>query len=115
MPKDFHYKIYSSIISAARINNEIMTTPKLSFLDCSLLCLIKSFYDSKKEFYMTNEQLANTFLACERSIRSSINRLCQYKFITKKYIDNSPTKGRILFYQKENVDRFISNMLDEGK
>lgn len=110
MGKDFHYKNYFSINNAMHISNNIMTTEKFTLLDYNLLCLVKSFYDSKQKFYMTNEQLAKTFFASERTIRYSIDRLCKYKLLHKEFIDNNRLKGRLLIYQADEVERFVASM-----
>lgn len=110
MGKDFHYKNYSSINDAMYISNTIMTTDKFTLLDYNLLCLVRSFYDSNKKFYMTNEQLSKIFFASERTVRYSIERLCKHEFLSKEFIENNRLKGRYLIYQKDNVERFIESM-----
>lgn len=111
MMKDFHYKVYSSLLAAAHINNTTMMDDKLSLLDCNILCLVRSFYDSGKECYMTNEQLAQTFLSCERTVKSSLKRLYWRGFIVHKM----EAKKRILVYQPKEVERFIQKMLNQCK
>ena len=113
MKKDFNYKNYSSISDAMYINNTIMANGKFTLLDYNLLCLAKSFHDSGQKFYMTNDQLAKIFLSSERTIRYSIERLCENKFITKEYIDNNRLNGRYLIYQPNNVKAFIKHMRNE--
>lgn len=115
MTKDFHYKVYSNILTAAHINNTIMTDPKISMLDCNLLCLIRSFHDSSKQCYMTNEQLAKTFLSCEKTIKTALNRLYWRNFIKREEVNQDGTKKRILIYQPQEVNKFIQNMLAAGK
>lgn len=106
----FHFKIYSSLLTAAHINNTITTDPKLSLLDCNILCLVRSFHDSKKECYITTEQLAKTFLVSEKTIKASLNRLYWRGFVTSE-----GTKKRILKYQPDQVEKFIQEMAIRGK
>lgn len=115
MGKNFHYKVYTDILSAARIHNRIMPGDKMSLLDCNMLCLVRSFHDSKKQCYMTNEQLANTFLACERTIKSSLNRLYWQGLISHQEIIINGVKKRIIKYEPEKVAEFIQEMLSAGK
>lgn len=110
MYKDFHYKNYSSICEAMRIHNNIMPGETFTLIDYNLLCLVKSFYDSGKKFYMTNDQIASMLFACEKTIRTSIKRLCSFGFIEKQNIDNNRLKGRYLIYHPEKVEQFINNM-----
>ena len=110
MSKDYHYKNYFSISDAMHTSNTIMPGPKFTLLDYNLLCLAKSFYDSGKRLYMSNDQLAKALFSSERSIRYSIDRLCAQKLLSKEFIDNNRLKGRYLIYQNNNVKQFISQM-----
>ena len=105
--KDFHFKIYSSILNAAHINNTTTMNEKLSILDCNILCLVRSFYEAKQQCYITNEQLAQTFLVTEKTIKSSLTRL-----YWRGFIKNEGTKKRILTYQPQQVDQFVQEMLE---
>lgn len=110
MSKDYNYKNYFSISEAMKIHNTIMPEPKFTLLDYNLLCLVKSFYEAGQFFYMSNDQLAALFFSCEKTVRSSINRLCAAGFLKKDLIDNNRLKGRYLIYQDNKVERFISEM-----
>ena len=115
MGKNFHYKVYTDILTAARINNTIMACDKMSLLDCNILCLARSFHDSNKQCYMTNEQLASTFLACERTIKSSLNRLYWQGLLSHQEIILNGSKKRIIKYEPEAVEQFIQKMMLAGK
>lgn len=110
MFKDFHFKVYSSLLNAAYINNTTTTDEKISMLDCNILSLIRSFHDSKKQCYMTNEQLAKTFLVTERTIQSSLSRLYWRGFIKSEQIKHDGVNKRVLFYQENAVKNFIAKM-----
>ena len=110
MSKDYNYKNYFNISEAMKIHNTIMPGPKFTLLDYNILCLARSFFEASQNFYMTNEQLAELFFSCEKTVRSSISRLCAAGLITKELIDNNRLKGRYLIYQSTNVQRFITEM-----
>ena len=110
MPKDYNYKNYFSISEAMKIHNTIMPGPKFTLLDYNILCLTRSFFEASQSFYMTNEQLAELFFSCEKTVRSSISRLCATGLLKKELIDNNRLKGRYLIYQPINVQRFITEM-----
>jgi hypothetical protein len=115
MSKDFHYKNYYSLNEAFQIYNNIMPGEKFTLIDYNILSLARSFHDSGQKFYMSNDQLAAMFYACEKTIRSSINRLCKFRFLEKQNIDNNRLKGRYLIYHPWEVQTFITKMHDEAK
>lgn len=110
MVKDYNFKNYFSISEAMTISNAIMPGPKFTLLDYNLICLAKSFHEAGKQFYMTNDQLASLLFSCEKTIRSSINRLCAAGLLKKEFIDNNRLKGRYLIYQSDRINSFISEM-----
>ena len=110
MAKDYNYKNYFNLSEAMHIYNTIMPNPKFTLLDYNLLCLIRSFADNNQQFYMTNDQLAKLFLSCEKTVRSSIKRLCDAQLISKANIDGNRLKGRYLIYNPDKVAVFISEM-----
>ena len=115
MAQEFHFKIYSSFLAAAHINNTIMTDPKISLLDCNILSLVRSFHDSSRRCYMTNEQLAKIFLSCEKTIKTSLNRLYWRGFVTSEQVPYGSGKKRILVYRPQEVEKFIQEMRIAGK
>ena len=110
MGKNYNYQNHSQIGQAMQTHNSIMPGPKFTLLDYNLLCLVKSFNETGNCFYMSNDQLANELFSCEKTIRSSVKRLCEHKLLKKEYIENNRLKGRYLIYQEDNVQRFISEM-----
>ena len=91
-------------------HNLIMPGSKFTLLDYNIICLVKSFNETGNCFYMSNEQLAQEFFSCEKTVRSSIKRLCEHNLLRKEYIDNNRLKGRYLIYQDDQVQRFVSDM-----
>ena len=110
MAKEYNYKNHSRISEAMRIHNTIMPGPKFTLLDFNILCLIKSFHVSGKKFYISNDQLADQLLSSEKTIRSSINRLCDAQLIKKELIGGNRKNGKYLIYQSDKVETFISEM-----
>lgn len=110
MAKEYNYRNYSRISEAMRIHNAIMPGDKFTLLDFNLLCLIKSFYKAGQKFYITNDKLANQLLSSEKSIRRSIDRLCEAQLIKKELINGKRNNGRYLIYQPDKVDTFIAEM-----
>lgn len=110
MSKNYNYQNHFNISEAMQTHNTIMPGQKFTLLDYNLLCLVKSFYASGNDFYMSNDQLASLFFSCEKTVRTSINRLCSFGFLEKQNIDNNRLKGRYLIYKHENVERFINEM-----
>lgn len=110
MGKTYNYQNHSYIGQAMQIHNSIMPGPKFTLLDYNILCLVKSFNETGNSFYMSNDQLAKELFSCEKTIRSSIKRLCEYKLLKKEYIENNRLKGRYLIYQEENVNKLVSEM-----
>ena len=93
-----------------QIHNSIMPGPKFTLLDYNILCLVKSFNETGNCFYMSNDHLAKELFSCEKTVRSSIKRLCEYKLLRKEYIENNRLKGRYLTYQEDQVQHFVSDM-----
>lgn len=110
MSKNYTYKNYFNISEAMVTHNNTMPGPKFTLLDYNILCLVKSFHESKSKFYMSNEQLAAQLFSCEKTVRTSIKRLCAAGLLQKDYIDNNRLKGRYLTYQPDNVEKFITDM-----
>ena len=110
MGKNYNYQNHSYIAQAMQTHNSIMPGPKFTLLDYNILCLVKSFNETGNCFYMSNEQLAKEFFSCEKTVRSSIKRLCEHGLLKKEYIENNRLKGRYLTYQEDAVQRFVSEM-----
>ena len=110
MSKNYSYKNYFNIINAMQTYNTIMPGKKFTLLDANLLCIVKSFHESNNKFYMSNEQLSKLLFSCEKTVRTSINRLCDAQLLKKEYMDGHKFKGRYLIYQDQNMEKFIAEM-----
>ena len=103
MDKEYSYINYFSIANAMNRSHY-----KFTLLDFNILCLVKSFYKSEKDFYMSNEQISNLMFSCEKTVRTSIKRLCEAGLLKKQYIKNNKFNGRKLIYQEHNVNCLVS-------
>jgi predicted transcriptional regulator len=110
MARKSNYQNHSEISEAMRIHNTIMPEPKFTLVDLNLLCLVKSFHAANRQCYITNEQLAGLLLSSEKTIRRSIDRLCEAKLIRKELINGKRNNGRYLIYQADKVDTFVHEM-----
>lgn len=110
MIKEYYYKNFPYIAEAMKIYNTTMPGPNFTLLDFNILCLIKSFHISGKKFYITNDQLAAQLLSSEKSVRRSIDRLCEAQLIRKELINGKRNNGRYLIYQPDKINAFISEM-----
>lgn len=104
MDKQYYYKTDVNLLKAASsYNRHVPKKEELSLLDCSILCLVQSFYDHGQQFYMSNIDIANIFMSCEKTVRTSINTLCAHGFLEKVRVE----KGRVLNFKKDAVSKFI--------
>ena len=115
MNKTYSYKIYPYIAEAMKTHNTIMPGPRFTLTDLSILCLARSFHDSGQKFFMTNEQLAQYMLSTDKTIRTSVDRLCDAGLLKKKYMTGAKSKGRYLIYNTKKVDAFVEEMRKENE
>lgn len=101
--KSYNFKFHTNISRAMSNYNKIMTGPRFSTLDASILCLVKSFYDSNTKFYMSNKELAEIMIADPSTIQRSIDRLIAVGLVTKEIIYVGPRPQRILTYAADAV------------
>ena len=101
--KNYNFKFYTNISRAMSNYNKIMTAPRFSTRDASILCLIKSFNNSNTKFYMSNKELAEIMIADPSTIQRSIDRLIAVGLVTKEIIYAGPKPQRILTYKEDAV------------
>lgn len=99
--------------NAMKIHNNIIPEDKFTLLDLSILCLARSFSNTGNKFYMTNKQLGDYLMATEKTVQTSINRLCAAGFILKEQFYAFGIKKRNLVYNAQAVQNFVSKMQDE--
>lgn len=106
-PKNYNFKFYTGIARAMNNHNKIMPTPRFTTLDVSILCLIKSFYESKTKFYMSNKELGEIMIADPSTIQRSIDRLIAVGLVKKEIIYAGPKPQRFLTYAEDTVNSFF--------
>lgn len=111
MFKTYSYKNYFYIADAMRIYNSTKPDQKFTLTDFNILCMVRSLNDSGRDFYMLNDQIAKSLLVSEKTVRTSINRLCEHGLLKKEpFMHAQHRKGRYLIYQYEEVEKFVNRM-----
>jgi hypothetical protein len=78
--------------SFVKIFNYLYQIEELNYNEITILCLIKSFLDDKKEFYMTNEQIIDFYNG--KFIKISQLKLIIKSLIEKDYITTETSKKK---------------------
>lgn len=102
-----HYTIDADITKALNKYNKIMPSPRFNTLDGNILNLIRSFYESETEFYMSNKQLSDIMIADPSTIQRSIDRLLSVCLISKQVFYSGKKPMRILSYNPVEVQRLL--------
>ena len=99
--------MYSNILYAINTHNNIIPGDKLTIYDGVLICLIKSFQDNGKQFFMSNKELSCLFSANESTIQRSINKLTKMGLLhsEKQYFGQLPR--RYLSYDKNKLQELL--------
>ena len=105
--KNYNFNIRTDINRAMSIYNKTQSKIRFTTLDATLLNLLRSFSETKTEFYMSNKELGQILIADPSTVQRSIDKLVDIKLVIKKviYADNRPK--RILAYQKKNVEEVL--------
>lgn len=119
MAEEHYYKLDLKIGEAMKIHNDIMPEDKFTLLDLNILCHAKSFHEKGYTLYMTNKQLGDCLFATEKTVQTSVNRLCAAGLLTKEYtykkneVTKKVARKRKLIYQADAVQRFMSLLKEE--
>ena len=103
----YSFTLHLNIMHAINNYNNIMPGDKLTFLDGTLICFVKSFQDNNQQFYISNKELSKIFIANESTIQRSINRLTNMGLLKteKNYIGQLPR--RYLSYDKDKLQELL--------
>lgn len=104
---NYNFSLHSNIMYAIDRHNAIMCGERLTFLDAGILCLVKSFTENNKPFYMSNQEMKKLFAADPGTIQRSIDRLISKGLITKEKEYVNMRQRRYLVYQSDAVRKFI--------
>ena len=103
----YNFTMFSNILYAINTYNNLIPGDKLTVYDGILICLIKSFQDSGKQFFMSNKELSKLLLSNESTIQRSINRLTKIGLLhsEKQYFGQLPR--RYLTYDKNKLQELL--------
>ena len=108
MSQKYSFLIHTDILYAIDKHNNIMPGDKMTLLDGAILCLVKSFQDKGKKFYMSNKELGKLFASNESTIQRSIKRLLAMKLLNSEKIYFGQQPRRYLTYDDWQLQEFIS-------
>lgn len=69
------------------IPKEILFNPKLTFVDIKVYSIVRSFMDSRRNCYPTNNWIAKQLNVASRTIQASLERLCNLKYLERITIE----------------------------
>ena len=92
------------------IYNKTQSKIQFTTLDATLLNLIRSFSETKTEFYMSNKELGQILIADPSTIQRSIDKLVDSALIKKQvvYVNNRPK--RVLSYQTDKISELLGEL-----
>ena len=108
--KNYNFNIRTDINRAMSIYNKTQSKIRFTTLDATLLNLIRSFSETKTEFYMSNKELGQILIADPSTIQRSIDKLVDSALIKKQvvYVNNRPK--RVLSYQTDKVGELLGEL-----
>ena len=113
MGKGHNYEMYNftlhiNIMYAITNHNNLIPGDKLTLLDGSLICFIKSFQDNGQKFFISNKELARIFIANESTIQRSINKLTQMGLLKSEKIYSGQLPRRYLTYSETKLQELLN-------
>lgn len=104
----YNFTLHLNIMYAINKYNNLIPGDKLTFLDGTLICFIKSFQDNDQKFYVSNKELAKIFVANESTIQRSINKLTKMGLLhsEKSYVGQLPR--RYLTYDPSKLQELLN-------
>lgn len=108
--KNYNFNVRTDINRAMSVYNKTQSKVRFTTLDATLLNLIRSFSETKTEFYMSNKELGQILIADPSTVQRSIDKLVDSELIEKQvvYVNNRPK--RVLFYQKDKVGELLGEL-----
>lgn len=103
----YNFLMHSDIMQAITQHNNIMPGERMTLLDGTLLCLIKSFQDKKQKFYMSNKEIGKLCASNESTVQRSINKLVSMGLIHSEKIYCGQQPRRYLTYNEWTLQEFI--------
>ena len=106
--KTYSFLIQSDIMHAITKHNEIMPGKRMTLLDGTILCLVKSFQDKGQKFYMSNKEIGKLCASNESTVQRSINKLLSLDLLCAEKIYCGQQPRRYLTYNSWTLQDFIS-------
>lgn len=108
--KNYNFNVRTDINRAMSVYNKTQSKVRFTTLDATLLNLIRSFSETKTEFYMSNKELGQILIADPSTVQRSIDKLVDSELIEKQvvYVNNRPK--RVLSYQKDKVGELLGEL-----
>lgn len=105
--KSYNFNVQTNITKAMNQYNKTQSNVRFTTLDAMILSLVKSFSESKTEFFMSNKELGQILIADPSTVQRSIDRLVKEELISKEivYVNNRPK--RVLNYQKDKINKIL--------
>ena len=107
--KNYSYLVYTDINRAMRQYNHVIIGSKLNIMDANILSIVKSFSEAGYNFFMSNRELADITISDASTVQKSINRLISIGLLKKEVVYDGQRPRRILIYQKDVVNNFLSS------
>lgn len=104
----YNFTTHVNIMYAINTHNNLIPGDKLTFLDGSLICLVKSFQDREQKFFISNKELSKIFIANESTIQRSINKLTKIGLLHSEKIYSGQLPRRYLSYDKDKLQELLN-------
>ena len=111
--KSYNFNVQTDLTRAMSLYNKTYPRVRFNTLDGMILNLLRSFSETKTEFYMSNKELGQIMIADPGTVQRSVDRIVSLGLAEKKtrYVGKKPQ--RILVYKKEVVSEVFSEVNTE--
>lgn len=103
----YNFTMHLDILYAINTYNNIIPGEKLTLLDGTLICFIKSFQDNNQRFFVSNKELSRIFSVNESTIQRSINKLTKIGLIHSEKIYFGQQPRRYLSYDQNKLQELL--------
>lgn len=104
----YNFTVHLDILYAINTYNNIIPGEKLTLLDGTLICFIKSFQDNNQRFFVSNKELSRIFSVNESTIQRSINKLTKMGLIHSEKIYFGQQPRRYLSYDQNKLQELLN-------
>lgn len=104
----YNFTLHLDIMYAINKHNNLIPGDKLTLLDGTLICFIKSFQDHNQKFFVSNKELSKIFIANESTIQRSINKLTKMGLLHSEKIYSGQLPRRYLTYDATKLQELLN-------